>query len=124
MTCTPVRADGHPNEASWDLVLHPSQAETAGGQTAGEDIPSSANQLRLQLNVTAATGTNLAVFVEDSVDGGATWNTIITFTAATGITREVKDYTNPFGRKLRVRWTLTGTTFTFTVSGQAKRGGF
>lgn len=74
--------------------------------------------IRAQLNVTAASGTTptLDVLVEDSVDGGATWNTLVAFTQATAVTREVKNITTPFGDQLRVRWTVGGTTPSFTFA--------
>jgi hypothetical protein len=75
--------------------------------------------LRAQLNVTAASGTTptLDVVIEDSVDGGVTWNTVGTFTQKTAVAREVINVTVPFADSLRVRWTVGGTTpnFTFAV---------
>lgn len=78
-----------------------------------------AKTLRLQLNVTAVSGTNptLDVLVEDTLDG-TNWNTLVTFTQATGATREVKNLTTQFAPQIRVSWTIGGTatpTFTFSV---------
>lgn len=72
--------------------------------------------LRLALDVSAATGTTptLDVVVEDSIDGGTNWNTLATFAQNTATGREVLNITSPFGRKLRVRWTIAGTTPSFT----------
>lgn len=90
-----------------------SAARTAAGNSGA--LPSDysgAKTIRAQLNVTAISGAsaNLAVLIEDSVDDGVTWNTVGTFAAKTAVGREVINITNPFGPKLRVSWTLTGTT--------------
>jgi hypothetical protein len=99
--------------------LVPSAARTTTGNSgvlgSGWGAVSTA---RVQLNVTAASGTtpNLVVLVEDSLDG-TTWNTIGTFSAKTTTAREVINITTPFTDQVRVSWTITGTTpsFTFTV---------
>ena len=79
-----------------------------------------AQTLRAQLNVTAASGTTptLDVVIEDTLDGGATWNTVGTFVQATAVTRSVINVTTPFADTLRIRWTVAGTTpsFTFAVN--------
>jgi hypothetical protein len=76
----------------------------------------SAKTLRAQLNVSAASGTTptLNVLIEDSVDGGATWNTVGTFAQKTAISREVVNVVAPFTDLLRVSWTIGGTTPSFT----------
>lgn len=95
-----------------------SAARTASGSTAALDGYGGAATLRAQLNVTAASGTTptLNVIIEDSVDGGVTWNTVGTFTQKTAVSREVINITNPFGRLLRVSWTIAGTTPSFTFA--------
>jgi len=100
------------------LTLHPSAAETATNSTGVFWLPPGADTIRSQLNVTAATGTSptLAVIIEDSLDGGSTWNTIGTFTSATGVTRQVINIPSPFGELIRVTSTLGGTTPNFTYS--------
>lgn len=91
------------------------------GQLSGYGI---ATTLRAQLNVTAASGTTptLNAIIEDSVDGGATWNTIGTFAQRTAAGREVINITTPFANNLRVSWTIGGTTpsFTFAVDWYAE----
>jgi len=76
-----------------------------------------ASMVRVQLDVTAASGTSpsLAVVVEDTLDG-TTFNTVGTFAAKTAAGREVINITVPFSDRLRVTWTLTGTTPSFTFS--------
>jgi len=98
----------------------PSAPVTASGATAALTGYGPAQTLRAQLNVTAVTGTTptLDVVVEDTLDGGATWNTVATFTQATAVVRQVVNVTTPFADTLRVRWTVGGTTpsITFAVS--------
>ena len=75
--------------------------------------------LRAQLSVTAASGTSptLNVVFEDTLDGGATWNTIGTFAQRVAAGREVINVTTPFTDRIRARWTVAGTapSFTFEV---------
>lgn len=89
--------------------------------------------LRVQSDVTAASGTtpSLTVVIEDSLDGGMNWNTVGTFTAQTIASRQVQQiavsgvaqtagFVWPFNyRKVRARWTITGTTPSFTFSVKA-----
>lgn len=96
-----------------------STARTATGATGTlTGGYASADSLRAQLNVTAAAGTSptLNVLIEDSVDGGATWNTIGTFAQRVGAGREVINITTPFSDTLRVSWTIGGTTPSFTFA--------
>lgn len=92
-----------------------SAARTASGNQADPGDWGRVSSLRLQLNVTAASGTSptLNVLVEDSVDG-TNWNTIGTFAQKTAVSREVINVTTPFARRLRVSWTIAGTTPSFT----------
>lgn len=99
-------------------TLVASAARTATGNSgvlAGDYGPS--NTLRIQLDVTAASGTSptLDVVVEDTLDG-TNFNTIATFAQKTAAGREVVNVTVPFAKRLRVRWTIGGTTPSFTFS--------
>lgn len=97
-----------------------SAARTANGDTGvvafGAGGAPSGN-LRIQLDVTAASGTSptLNVVVEDTLDG-TNWNTVGTFAQRTAAGREVVNITTPFADRLRVRWTVGGTTPSFTFS--------
>ncbi|NUO97486.1 MAG: hypothetical protein HOW59_06105 [Nonomuraea sp.] len=95
-----------------------SAARTASGSTAAQSGYGPATSLRAQLNVTAAAGTTptLDVVIEDTLDGGTTWNTIGTFTQATAVARQVINITTPFSDTLRVRWTVGGATPSFTFA--------
>ena len=95
----------------------PSAARTTSGQTALLSSMDRAN-LRVQLNATVVTGTTptLDVVIEDTVDGGTTWNTIGTFTQLTAAGRQVINVTSPFTDSVRARWTIGGTTPSFTFA--------
>jgi hypothetical protein len=102
----------------WNEALVPSAARTTSGNSGVIEGYGPATALRLQLNVTAASGTTptLNVIVEDTFDG-TTFNTVGTFAQKTAVSREVINITTPFTDRLRVTWTIAGTTpsFTFTV---------
>lgn len=97
-----------------------SAARTASGNSGiiGGFNPS--GSVRLQLNVTAASGTTptLNVVVEDTLDG-TNFNTVGTFAQKTAAAREVININGPFSPNLRISWTIGGTTpsFTFAVTG-------
>jgi hypothetical protein len=80
------------------------------------------SQIRLDLVVTAVTGTNptLDVTVETSPDN-STWTTVSTFTQKTAAGSQHKLF-SPIDRFVRVTETIGGTatpTFTRTISGEA-----
>lgn len=103
----------------------PAAARTASGNTGPLVNYGHFDALRAQLDVAAASGTSptLVVIIEDSLDGGNTWNAIGTFTQKTAAGREVINIPAPFAPLLRISWTIGGTTpsFTFAVDwyGQA-----
>jgi hypothetical protein len=92
-------------------------ARTASGNTGVISGFGERSTLRVQLNVTAASGTSptLDVVVEDTLDD-TNWNVIGTFAQKTGPGREVINVTAPFTDRLRARWTLGGTAPSFTFS--------
>lgn len=94
-----------------------SGARTTDGDSGVLADYGGADTLRVQLDVTAASGTSpsLAVVVEDTLDG-TNWNMLGSFAAKTAAGREVINVTTPFAKRLRVRWTVTGTTPSFTFS--------
>lgn len=104
-----------------ELDFKGSGAVTATGTGATQTANSGdAEAMRVQLNVTAASGTTptLDVVIEDTLDG-TTWNTIGTFSQKTAVSREVINITTPFADRVRARWTVAGTTpsFTFAIDG-------
>lgn len=104
-------------------TLVASAARTTSGESAVLSGFDDADTLRAQLNVTAASGTtpSLTVLIEDTLDG-TNWNTVGSFSAKTAAGREVINASGPFANDIRVRWTITGTTpsFTFSVVAAAK----
>lgn len=96
-----------------------SGARTASGNSGVLAGYGEASTLRVQLDSAGGTGTTptLDVVIEDSLDG-TNWNTIGTaFTQVTaGASRQVKDINTPFADRIRVRWTVGGTTPSFTFS--------
>lgn len=104
-------------------TLVQSAARTASGDTGPIAGWGAASTLRIQLDVTAASGTGpaLDVVVEDTLDG-TNWNAIATLTQRTAPGQEVVNVTAPFSDTLRVRWTVAGTlpSFTFSVKTYSK----
>lgn len=98
-------------------TLLTSVARTVSGNSGVLSGWGEASALRVQLGVTAVAGTGptLDLVLEDSLDG-TTFNTIATFTQKTAASREVVNVTAPFSDRLRVRWTIGGTTPSFTFS--------
>jgi hypothetical protein len=99
------------------VAAAPSAARTATANGATLDGCGTYSRLRVQLDVTAVSGTTptLDCVVEDTHDG-VSWNTIGTFTQKTAVAREVINVTTPFTDRVRVRWTIGGTTPSFTFS--------
>lgn len=97
-----------------------SAARTASGDSGAVAGFGDKVSLRAQLNITAASGTapTVDVVLEDTIDG-TNWNVVGTFAQKTAAGREVINITLPFSDRLRARWTVAGTTpsFTFTVLG-------
>lgn len=123
------------------LPLVGSASRTASGNGDGVDLvalngdtpTAMPPSLRVQVDISAVSGTTptLVVVIEDSLDGGQTWNVVGTFASLNSVTRAVigiapsgvaqaAGFVWPFNpRKVRARWTIGGTTpnFTFQVRG-------
>lgn len=104
------------------VTLLSSAARTASGNTAAVSLAGANSgvkptRLRAQLDVTAASGTapTLDVVIEDTLDG-TNWNTVTTFAQKTAAAREVVSVTAQFADSVRVRYTVGGTTPSFTFS--------
>lgn len=117
--------------ASQTVELAASAARTTTGNGSGftgvgggAPAFAEASSIRALLNVTAASGTtpSLTVVLEDSLDGGTTWTQVATFTAKTAAGSEAVGVNVPFGPLLRAKWTISGTTpsFTFAVNAFVK----
>lgn len=98
-------------------TLVSSAARTTTGNSATLTGFGPVTTVRMQLDVTAASGTTptLNVLVEDTLDG-TNFNTVGTFAQRTAAGREVINITTPFADRLRVSWTVGGTTPSFTFS--------
>lgn len=96
-------------------ALAASAARTVTGQSDWFFIPSI--EMRVQLDVTAASGTTptLNVVIEDTLDG-VNANTIGTFVQKTAAGREVINITALSAAQVRVKWTIGGTTPSFTFA--------
>ena len=94
-----------------------SATRTSSDSSAAFTGYGAADLLRCQLDVTAVSGTapTLDVVIEDSLDG-TTWNVIGTFAQKLAVGREVINITTPFADMLRTRWTVAGTTPSFSFS--------
>lgn len=108
-------------------TLVSSAARTSSGNAVLSGDYYAAEHLRVTLDVTAVSGTtpSLTLAVEKSADG-TTWTAADTFPARTttgAVTRDI--YGGGFNR-LRVSWTITGTTpsFTFSVTAGVDRRRF
>jgi hypothetical protein len=104
-----------------NFVVVASAARTTTGTSGTLDAPEGFD-LVLSASVTAASGTTptLDLSVEWSSDGGTTWYTadpVDTFTQITAASARVKRFTAK-GTEYRIRWTIGGTTpsFTFAVT--------
>jgi hypothetical protein len=99
------------------VTLAPAAARASSGVGTAVAGNAPAQFLRVQLNITAASGTTptLDVTLEDTIDG-TNYNTCATFVQQTTTGRVVIDLTTPFTDNLRVRWVVGGTTPSFTFS--------
>lgn len=100
-------------------VILASAARTTSSQSATLSGFGATHKLLLFLNVTAASGTTptLNAVVEDTLDG-TNWRTIATFAQRTAVSTDYQQVltTALFADRIRVRWTIGGTTPSFTFS--------
>ena len=98
-----------------------SAARTATGTSSAFETQS-ADSIEGTLVVTAGSGTTptLNVSLETSIDGGTTYSTVGSFAQKTGAASEGKVF-GPLGDLSRWRWTIAGTTpsFTFSIAAEA-----
>lgn len=96
-----------------------SAARTVSGNSAAITVPRGKSFVNVLVNVTAASGTtpNMALTLEWSIDG-TTWikaDPADTFTAITSVTSAAKRV-DVKGDYVRLVWTVTGTTPSFTFA--------
>lgn len=98
-------------------LVEPGTVVTATGNAPLVIDPVNKGTLRAVLNVTAASGTtpSLTVNVQTSYDNGDTdaWHTVASFTAATATGVQRKTFA--IDRYVRVTYTVSGTTPSFTI---------
>ena len=96
-------------------VASAARTSSANGTTVTDYGP--VTRIRAQLECTAASGTTptLDVVIEDTIDG-TNFNTIGTFAELGAAGREAIEIPGPFSDKVRARWTITGTTPSFTFA--------
>lgn len=101
----------------------PSLARTVTGTSAALTGYGALQDLVVQVDVTAASGTSpsLTVTVEDTVDG-TNYNAVQAFAAITAVGRAVQRITVPFTDTLRVSWVISGTTPSLTFSVKVSAG--
>jgi len=98
------------------VVLADLSARTGAGQTAALDnAASTANGAKAFLHLTAFSGTDITIKVQDSADNLA-WADLITFTLASGVTSESVSASGTVDRYLRVDISGTFSSATFAVT--------
>lgn len=97
-------------------TLVPSAARTASGNGPTSAGFAGSTHLRAQVNVSAASGTtpSLTVVIEDSIDGGVTWHSVMSVPALTAAGVQTARTDAVVGPDVRARWEITGTTPSFT----------
>lgn len=95
---------------------------TLTGGTTNVLIPLEAadfREFRAELDVTGVSGSSpsLVMKIQDNLRDPALdkWNDLVAFNAANSVSRQVMNYTGPFADHLRLNFTVTGTSPSFTV---------
>jgi len=113
-----------------NLLIQASAAHTTSGNSGNLDV-GGFNEFLILINVSAASGTTptLNFFVDSSPDQGTSWVQIASGAQLTGVSTQniplgAGSSATPalFGEMIRLRWTIAGTTpsFTFNASGIGK----
>jgi hypothetical protein len=100
------------------IAIPSSPALTASGSVVLSEVDyGRATSLVVEINAKTVSGTtpSATFVVEDSIDGEKTWNVVESFTAITTAGTAVKRITSAFGNKLRLSYTISGTTPSFVV---------
>lgn len=100
------------------IEMLPSAARTTAGQGTGWWEWGARAWAFFSIIVTAASGTTpqLTVIIESSADAGITWRTQGTSPVITGVSTTDVLVSGQFSELVRVRWTIAGTTPSFTFS--------
>ena len=107
------------HRSSDNVTLLPSAARTSSGDT--KSAPKEVAEYReavFFLKVTSVSGTDPTLDVKivtyDPASGD--WFDLVSFTQATGTTKEMKAVSSGLGHKIAVEYTIGGTTPSFTFS--------
>lgn len=116
MSPTDAKGDWYPDPVVRSDAAVASAARTATGTSAAFDV-AEADSFEATLTVTAASGTTptLDVSLETSIDGGETWDTVSAFSQLKAAGSDGHVF-GPLGAKARWKWTIGGTTPSFTFS--------
>ena len=106
-----------PYYSTRSITLVSSSARTANGVSSAYSV-ADIIEGRVYISITATSGSGaptLTIIVQDSDDGGTTW---YTHTASSGLTATGQTPLNltNFGKTIRISWTITGTSPSFTFS--------
>lgn len=104
------------NGNDWGIVLHTDSAVTAtANDTSVDNAAATTGGSVASLHVAAASGTtpSTTIKVQHSTDNSV-WVDLITFTAATTITKEFKTSSGTVNRYVRCSYAISGTTPSFT----------
>lgn len=99
-----------------DVTLKASGLESASTNGAAVEL-GDRGVVRLILDITVDNGTTLDVDVETSKDGVNNWYVAGSFTQQTGVATERKTFA--VDRFVRYASTIVGTSFTYSVTGEA-----
>ena len=95
---------------------------TTSNGTSQDNTAATSNGFVAQLHITAVSGTtpSLTAVVQHSTNN-STWTTLGSFTAATAVGSQVITGTGTVNRYVRIAWTVSGTTPSFTVQASVAR---
>lgn len=95
---------------------------TTSNGASQDNTAATSNGFVAQLHITAVSGTtpSLTAVVQQSTNSSA-WTTLGSFTAANAVGSQIITGTGTVNRYLRIAWTVTGTTPSFTVQASVAR---
>lgn len=113
---------GHRYQDEVSLTLSASSLKDSSSNGSSID-PEGACVGYFTLDVTASdTPTTLDVVIEELMTDDSTWYTAGSFTQVGAVGSANQTIAVPLaGRKVRAKWTIVGASYTFSVSGVAKR---
>jgi hypothetical protein len=120
---SPVGTEDQPLESRIrckEIALLPGAARTTSGQGSGFDVQQFTEMI-LRLSCTAASGTSPTLNVKittwvNALSAFVDFATALAFTQLTTTGTQTLEKANNIGQKIRVEWTIGGTTASFTFS--------